>query len=258
MEAVPASPIAPPTLTLRTVRDSRRGMTREVTIGAVRLGRRPVVVAAGGEADLHALETAPGDVVELRADLFDQPDRATVEAALGRLRAARRQIIFTARAAAEGGRAMPEERRADLYRAALPLVDAIDLEIASADLAAELVPRARSAGRTVILSAHDFAATPARDALVTLVDRGRHLGADLAKLATLTTTLDDLRTLLEVTLATRVGGVVTLGMGTLGPLSRLILPAAGSLLTYGAAGHGTAPGQTVAADLAAEIRRLFP
>jgi 3-dehydroquinate dehydratase len=47
-------------------------------------------------------------------------------------------------------------------------------------------------------------------------------------------------------------------MGPLGPLSRIVLPAAGSLLTYGAAGHGTAPGQTPVAELTEAIGRLFP
>ena len=38
----------------------------------------------------------------------------------------------------------------------------------------------------------------------------------------------------------------------------LVLPAAGSLLTYGAAGGGTAPGQQPVAELAALVARLFP
>lgn len=234
-------------------------MVRDLSIGRVRLGARPVVVAAGGEADLEALASAGGaDLLELRADLFDQPGVPRVLAALDRLRPAGRPIIFTARAAGEGGRAMPDALRAELYRATLPHVDAIDLEIASAALVAELVPAARTAGRTVILSAHDFAATPARDTLFALVDAALGLGADLPKLATHTATLDDLRTLLDVTLTAAGEGVVTLGMGAFGPLSRIVLPAAGSLLTYGAAGAGTAPGQTPVAELAALIGRLFP
>jgi len=234
-------------------------MARDLVIGALRLGARPAVVAAAGEADLDALVAAgAADLLELRADLFDDPTPDGILAAIERLRAARRPILFTARAAAEGGRAMPEELRTELYRLALPRVDAIDLEIASTALAAELVPRARAAGRFVILSAHDFATTPARDRLLGRVERARALGADLAKLATHAAASEDLRTLLEVTLAARPGGVVTLAMGPLGPLSRLVLPAAGSLLTYGAAGRGTAPGQLPVGELAELVARLFP
>jgi len=247
------------TLTPRTPHGTRRRMARDVTVGGVRLGPRPVVVAAGGEADLDAL-AAPGGagIVELRADLFDPPAPERVEAALVQLRGAHRPVVFTARAAAEGGRPMPEELRAELYRVALPHVAAIDIEIASEARVAELVPRARAAGCTMILSFHDFNATPPRQVLLALVDRARALGADLPKLATHTATLDDLHTLLEVTAAARADGVVTLGMGPFGPLSRLVLPAAGSLLTYGAAGTGTAPGQLPVAELAALVRRLFP
>jgi 3-dehydroquinate dehydratase I len=234
-------------------------MRRDIAIGAVRLGGTPAVVAAGGESDVDALVAAgAADVLELRADLFDQPTSARVLAAVERLRTTGRPIIFTARAASEGGRTMPDALRTELYRAALPHVDAIDVEIASGPLVAELVPTARAAGRVVLLSAHDFTATPSRDTLLALVDAARAVGADLPKLATHTTTLDDLRTLIDVTLAAAAEGVVTLGMGALGPLSRIVLPAAGSLLTYGAAGRGTAPGQMPVADLAALIGRLFP
>ena len=221
-------------------------MAREPSIAAVRLGGRPAIVAAGGEQDLDALVAADGaNVTELRGDLFEQPTRGGIVAAIERLRAAGRPIIFTARAAAEGGRAMPEGLRGELYRAALPLVDAIDVEIASLALAEELISRARPAKRLVILSAHDFTATPSREALLAGVERARALGADL-------------RILLDVTLAARADGIVSLVMGPLGPLSRIVLPAAGSLLTYGAAGRGTAPGQLPVTELASLVARLFP
>src|SRR5262245_60752376 len=147
-------------------------MARELSIAAVRLGGRPTIVAAGGEQDVEALAAADGaNVTELRGDLFEQPTPGGIVAAIERLRAAGRPIIFTARAAAEGGRAMPEELRGELYRAALPLVDAIDVEIASVALAEELVARARPAKRLVILSAHDFTATPSREALLASVEQ---------------------------------------------------------------------------------------
>jgi len=234
-------------------------MARGLSIAAVRLGGRPAIVAAGGEQDLDALVAADGaNVTELRGDLFEQPTRGGIVAAIERLRAAGRPIIFTARAAAEGGRAMPEDLRGELYRAALPLVDAIDVEIASLALAEELISRARPAKRLAILSAHDFTGTPSREALLAGVERARALGADLPKFATHAATPDDLRILLDVTLAARADGIVALGMGPLGPLSRLVLPAAGSLLTYGAAGRGTAPGQLPVAELASLVARLFP
>ena len=236
-------------------------MARRLAIGSVQLSdRAPRLVAAGGEADLQALVAAGGaDLVELRADLSNDPRPETLPALLGRLRAGGRPVILTARAAAEGGRPMDEARRRALYTAGLPHADAIDVEVASTALAAELVPRARAAGRTVMLSAHALHATPPAAALLELVDRAEALGADLTKLVTHARNLGDLRVLLEVTLAARARGIVTLATGAAGPLSRVVLPAAGSLLTYGYVGHPTTPsGQLPATELAALLRRLLP
>jgi 3-dehydroquinate dehydratase-1 len=235
-------------------------MARALAIGGVALGPRPRIVAAGGQADVEALAGATGaDLVELRADMFDDPQPETVTAALLRLRSAGRPVILTVRAASEGGRPVDEGRRRALYEAGLAHAQAIDLEIASRDLIDALVPRARAAGALVLLSAHSLEATPPADALLALVDHARALGADVAKLATHARNLDDLRTLIRVTLAAGDHGIVTLAMGPIvGPLSRLVLPAAGSLLTYGHVGHETAPGQLTSSELASLLDRLYP
>jgi 3-dehydroquinate dehydratase-1 len=228
-------------------------------IGAVGLGARPCIVAAGGEAEVEALAAADGaDVVELRADLFDDPTVERVAAALGRLRAAERPILLTVRAASEGGRAMPETRRRAIYEAGLPHVDAIDVELASIDLAGALVPAARRAGRTIVLSTHDFEATPPRTTLLARVERAFEAGADVAKVATHAPTVADLHVLIDVTRGVAPRPIATLAMGPMGPLSRFVLAAAGSLLTYASVGAPTAPGQMPLAELAALVRRLFP
>ncbi|MCW5890931.1 MAG: type I 3-dehydroquinate dehydratase [bacterium] len=234
-------------------------MGARLSIGAVPLGAHPVIVAAGGESDVDALLAADGaHAVELRADLFATPSVTHVTAALERLRAGGRPILFTARAEAEGGRPMPDAQRAALYDAALPLVQAIDVEIASTSLAARLVPQARAAGVLVVLSAHDFLRTPDADALLATVARAFDAGADVAKLAAHAVAASDLAALLACTIAARERGVATLGMGPWGPLSRLVLPAAGSLLTYASAGQATAPGQLPVGELAALLERLGP
>src|SRR5215470_7399026 len=137
-------------------------MARPIAIGGVTLGTRPRIVAAGGEGELWALTTAAGaDIVELRADLFAAPTPDGIVAALGQLHAAGRPVILTVRSAAEGGRALADERRLAIYQAGLAHADALDVEIASTGLVADLVPRARAAGVTVILSAHDVTTMPA-------------------------------------------------------------------------------------------------
>src|SRR5689334_9419546 len=127
-----------------------------LAIGSVPLSdRTPRIVAAGGEADIDALVAADGaDLVELRADLCDAPRPETLPAVLTRLRGGGRPVILTARAALEGGRLSDDRLRRALYEAGLPHVDAIDVEIASTALVDALVPQARAASKTVILSAH--------------------------------------------------------------------------------------------------------
>src|SRR5438093_1389922 len=148
-------------------------MARRLAIGSVQLSdRAPRIVAAGGEADLEALVGAAGaDLIELRADLCEDPRPETLPALLARLGAGGRPVILTARAAAEGGRPLEEARRRALYAAGLPHADAIDVEIASTALAADLVPQAHAAGKTVMLSAHALHATPPAAARLGLVDR---------------------------------------------------------------------------------------
>jgi 3-dehydroquinate dehydratase-1 len=234
-------------------------MAPALSIGRVALGGRPRIVAAGGEDELGALGAAmEADLVELRADLFDAPSPAALTAALRTLADAARPVILTVRSASEGGQAMSESLRASLYASGLEQADAVDLEIASEDLVRDLVPRARAAGRTVILSAHDFRSTPSTDTLLGLVDRAESLGADLTKLAAHAETLDDVRRLLEVTLAARTRGIVTLAMGPVGGLSRVFFGAAGSLLTYASVGRPTGPGQLDLAELSTLVRRFFP
>ena len=178
-------------------------------------------------------------------------------AALARLRAAGRPVILTVRAPAEGGRPLDDVARRELYLAGLPHADAVDVEIASTALASELVERARTTGRTVILSAHTMERTPPADTLLPLIDRAVAMGADVTKIAAMARDIEDVRVMLALTLAARERGIVTLTMGAAGTLGRLLLPAAGSLLTYGHVGTPTASGQLTVAELAALMRRLF-
>lgn len=234
-------------------------MSGPLQIGNVTLGERPRIVAAGGDAEVDALARAEGaDLVELRADLFDDPSPAAVLAALARLRSGGRPIILTVRHASEGGHEVSADRRRALYEAGLPHVDAIDVEIATADVLAPVVQAARAAGRLVILSAHDHRGTPSLGTLLGLVARAESLGAHVTKLVTTATSITDLRRLLDATLASAPRPVVTFAMGALGTGSRVLFGMAGSLLTYGCVGRPTAPGQLPVGELRQWLDRFYP
>lgn len=222
------------------------------------LAARPLVVASLGLGDLEALDTASrADGIELRADLHPAPTPEGAVTALRRLRATGRALLLTVRSAREGGGLADDGLRMAIYRAASAYADGIDLEIASAPLAGDLLREVRAAGRLVLLSMHDFTGTPCRTLLLERIAEAAACGADVAKIATLVDTAAALRTLIETTLASP-HPLTALGMGRLGPLSRLVLPAAGSLLTYGAAGMPTAPGQLPVTELVALRDRLWP
>ena len=103
------------------------------------------------------------DGVEHDLLIEHDPGPDALQDPLARLRAAGRPVIFTARAATEGGRLGDDGLRRALYAVGLTHAGAIDVEIASTALAGELVPRARAAGKTVILSAHATTSMPTRD-----------------------------------------------------------------------------------------------
>src|SRR2546428_13489917 len=108
-------------------------MARRLAIGSVQLSdRSPRIVAAGGEAELEALAAAGGaDLVELRADLCEEPRPETLPALLARLRAGGRPLILPPRPPAGAGRPLDEGRRPPPYTRGPPHPAAIHAAIAS-------------------------------------------------------------------------------------------------------------------------------
>lgn len=214
-------------------------------IGRTALGGRPVVAVALGEGvDMGRAELprAEEGLVELRIDLF--ADRGP-DAVLARAQAYRpATLLATIRSAREGGRwEGGEAERLALFRAVVPEVDAVDVELSSRDIRGEVVSAAKSAGKTVIVSFHDFESTPKLGRLAEICAEARKAGADVVKVATQVRDTRDVRRLARLTLDEAEHGIITVGMGPLGALTRVFFPALGSLVTYAHAGSATAPGQ---------------
>ena len=168
-------------------------------------------------------------------------------------------LLATIRSAAEGGGWKgPEAERLALFRALLPRVDAVDVEIAS-EIARDVVAAARGAGKLAIASFHDFAKTPDAAALADVVARGRALGADVVKIATAVAGPGDVRSLARLLVDHGRHRADRDRHGRRAPSRRaLLFPALGSLLTYAHAGDATAPGQIPLAEMQSLLRRLFP
>lgn len=219
----------------------------------------PVVV--GSLASAAALETARSSVpacdwLELRVDGLLR-EMTPEEIAAVRLPL---PLLITVRAEEEGGLYHFDSHaaRARLARLLLPAAAAVDWEIEYMDEAQELVQAAHEAGVPVVASAHDFEQTPAVEILLEKERRARALGADIVKFAFRLNSPEDMLAGLRL-LRQRSGSMAIMGMGTLGPVSRLMYAQYGSCLVYGYLGDTpTAPGQWSASMFRAALATLVP
>lgn len=193
------------------------------------------------------------DWVEVRLDLTGLCGGRWLELCAA-VQARGRPVLLTIRDAREGGRWRgPEAERLALYLAALRVVAAVDMEIGAHALMT-LSTAARSCGVQVVGSFHDFKATPELSKLRAVENRGRHMGADVVKIAARVRNAADLACLFALP-AHAKGPICVLGMGPRGAVSRVALPGAGSCLAYGTLGAATAPGQPTCRQLAADLAR---
>ncbi|MDD5615385.1 MAG: type I 3-dehydroquinate dehydratase [Candidatus Methanoperedens sp.] len=208
-------------------------------IGGVTLNRS--IVAAIGEAPFDSAERAKelgADILELRIDLLD-PD---AHLALQDIKNTGLPVIITNRMKQEGGAWKgSEDERIRTLISFLPMADAVDIELCAKDRDA-VVKKARDAGKTVIISTHDFQKTPGNDVMKRIINDSFAAGADIAKLSVMPNSLADVLRLLDVTLHAK-GAVCTIAMGEIGRYSRVVAPVYGSVMTYGYVEKATASGQ---------------
>lgn len=251
-------------------------MTQEtVQIGNLTLGAgRPVVaVPITGQTTAAILKQAAAIVatgaqvlVEWRIDCFEDVLDPTALVAAGRqLQAALPglSLLTTFRTQGEGGHQPTSEAA---YFAICQAVitggftDALDLELLHDQATIKgLVDSAHQHGMKVIMSSHDFTKTPARAAIIGRLTQMEDLGADLAKVAVMPTSVTDVLTLLAVThqaATTLPRPVITMAMGDLGKVSRVAGEVFGSALTFATVGPASAPGQIALPDLEAILDQL--
>jgi 3-dehydroquinate dehydratase I len=229
-------------------------------LGALEIGAVPAVVgvASRPETLVHAaLAPPPCDVVEIRADLLGDAAAEWLQSAAAEVRA-RTPLLLTVRSVREGGRwEGSDTERVVRYTELIPYVAAVDVELES-EVFAGVAQAARAAGRRVVGSFHDFAATPDEARLRALVARGERSGADIIKLATWTGVEADVARLEELLRGERARPLAVMGMGPLGAASRLRLAAAGSCLVYGFLDESSAPGQLSSAELVQRLAETLP
>ncbi|MEW5318268.1 MAG: hypothetical protein WDW38_009501 [Sanguina aurantia] len=189
------------------------------------------------------------DIIELRLDFLTdfnpERDLDTI------LAASPLPFIVTYRPTWEGGNySGPEPQRlAALKYAALRGAPYVDVEFKAAQLFfadAYEVPLSTK----VILSYHDFKATPEAATLAVLAEKMRVAGADIVKIAAMANNVTDAARMLRL-LEARSGPMIALSMGEKGSITRLLAGKYGGYLTFAALSpdRSSAPGQPTIAQL---------
>ncbi|WP_370573563.1 type I 3-dehydroquinate dehydratase [Methanomethylovorans sp.] len=233
-----------------------------VKIGGFDLSREPAVVAVishSATEQAKAAQLQGADILEIRLDLLGIKDTKSALELLTSLKAeVNLPCIATNRLPTDGGRwEGPEEERIQLLLDVLPVVNAVDVELAaSIDSRKKLVSRAHELNRTVIVSHHDFTGTPPMEEIGDILEMAWKSRGDIAKFAAKANSPADTINLLRVTHeATKP--VCMISMGDIGKHTRVIAPFYGSVLTYGAVGEAVAPGQLSIAELKRTMKVLL-
>ena len=237
-------------------------------------GRLPAVCAplvAGTHAELvaetGAVAAKQPDLLEWRVDFFRGiSDTAQVLAAAAAVREASRgiPILFTRRSQREGGQPIPldEAQVLAMYEAVMAsgAVDLVDYEM---DNEPGLLSRVRDLSRTrglpLVLSFHNFQATPSSEQLAARFAQAHALGADVAKVAVMPQSMDDVHRLLGATLQASASlpiPVISMAMGGLGAVTRVCGGVFGSALTFAVGAAASAPGQMPIEDVRSALAVL--
>ncbi len=203
-----------------------------------------------GFAHLAKISTRTTDIIELRVDLLPHP----LEFPTHRWQDAGIPVLVTARDPREGGNTTlsTKDRRERLIHA-LPIASVVDVELRNAIPLLPLVPKRLPR----ILSSHHFTKTPSVPAMAAAWSRAAALGCNCFKIATRVDTPAQLARLIQLLAKpVRPCPIGVVGMGRLGPISRVVLPACGSILTYGYVDTPQVSGQLPAARLKALVQEF--
>jgi len=211
-------------------------------------------------AELNTILPKKPDLIEWRADFFASlanKGEVVATAAAIREKIADIPLLFTIRSSREGGQplVLDSSQVVEVYAEAChsPHIDLIDFELSNpAEELHYLQKTAAATATRLILSYHNFESTPAPDVIRAKFEQAEHLGADIAKVAVMPAGLEDVLTLLSLTLAAKNNlriPVISIAMGEYGSLTRMFGWVFGSVVTFAVGEKSSAPGQVPIEDL---------
>lgn len=220
-------------------------------IGSLELGKKACVAAIidhfESMEDIIELKELGANLLEVRVDLLDAPLGKITEYIHRLKRDISLPMIGTVRETEKNSRI-----RTDIFKEIMPFVDCVDIELGS-PISEDIC---RFTGETTIMvSEHNFEKTPSNSELSDIVKRACDQNAQIVKIAVMANSSADVRRLMHFTESCEKP-LVSIAMGQLGTVSRVIAPLFGSLFTYGYIRNAVAPGQLSAKKLIEE-RDLF-
>src|SRR3990167_3701525 len=231
-----------------------------MNIGKLRLGSTPriaaVILDGKDKKSISKAKRDGADLLELRIDCFKRRDTLYIQKTIKDIKAVNLPVIATIRSKAEGGKvAIIDNDRIGLFETILPFVDAVDIELSSSKILKDIINQAHRFNKKVLVSYHNFKNTPEQKQLEAIIKNSKKAGSDIVKIATFARNKKDIIRLASLTVSHE--NIITIAMGRLGVVSRLLLPMLGSLVTYSSVTKSSAPGQMplkTAAKLLKEIR----
>ncbi len=207
----------------------------------------------------EAIKTLRVDILEIRVDQFERFEMDYIrDSVLERKKTGLPLILTVRNAASEGGRSnIPDGDKLKIFQALAGEVDALDIELKS-PLLSEVVHLAKENDKRVIVSSHNFKSTPKCPVAEKIFKEAMEKGADIVKIAAQADSMNDVNKLMKFTLKHKNDNIITISLGDMGSLSRLMFPAAGSLLTYSYMDKPSAPGQVPLKVLQEDLRRYYP
>jgi len=196
-------------------------------------------------------------LLELRVDLFKKLDLVYIVEQVKRRKLLKIPLLLTLRNQKNEGavKIFSDERKWQIIAAALPLVNFIDIELSS-PLLKKAAAEARRHNVKIIVSSHYLKGMP-RD-LEAVFKKSLSVRADIVKIAAKANSFDDVMTMLAFTHRHRKHALITMSLGPVGSISRLILPAAGSQYTYTFLHKPKAAGQVDIATLKPHLKAYYP
>ncbi len=219
----------------------------------------PLLVASLDGDDLPYLleqaRTERADIVEIRLDIWGNFFREEMVEKMARFKD---KVGIPMLVSFRGGHPFPAWWQPVHWRA-LSHAAVIDVEWNPKYPWREIIRNAKKFNLCLMISHHDYQATPSERNLVKIARAAYAKKADVVKIATRVKTEADIRTLLALNARFAPKKLMTvMGMGPMGTLSRIVGPLFHACLLYGYIGTPTASGQLPYRELQERIRSLYP